>query len=110
MKNKDLSNEEILELEARGESLEGVVRGNGRMMPARADAPERATRKQEAVRVVARVNVDFPPELLQALDAVSERLGINRQASIKEAVLDYVDQKIDSFEKQKGFLNAATKL
>lgn len=30
---------------------------------------------------------DFTPELLQALDAVSERLGINRQASIKKAVL-----------------------
>lgn len=109
MKNRDLSNEEILEMEARGESLEGIVRGSGQMMPAREIAPQRVARKQEDVRIVARVNVDFTPELLQALDAVSERLGINRQASIKEAVLAYVDHKIDSFEKQKGFLRATAK-
>ena len=109
MKNKNLSNEEILEMEARGESLDGIVQGTGQMMPARNAAPQRVLKKQEEVRMVARVNVDFTPELLQALDAVSERLGINRQASIKEAVLAYVDHKIDSFEKQKGFLSAAAK-
>jgi hypothetical protein len=109
MKNKDLSNEDILAMEARDENLEGVIRGSGRMMPAREIAPQRVARKQEEVRIVARVNVDFTPELLQALDAVSERLGINRQASIKEAVLAYIDHKIDSFEKQKGFLSASAK-
>ena len=109
MKNRDISNEGILELEAKGVSLEGVIRGNGKMMAAREAAPQRVTRKQEEVRIVARVNVDFTPELLQALDAVSERLGINRQASIKEAVLAYVDDKIDSFEKQKGFLSNLSK-
>ena len=46
MKNKDLSNEEIFEMEARGESLEGVVRGSGRMMSARETAPQRVARKQ----------------------------------------------------------------
>lgn len=106
MKNKELSNEDILAMEARGENLEGVIRGGGRMMPARETSSQRLARKQEEVRVVARVNVDFTPELLQALDAVSERLGINRQASIKEAVLAYVDSKINSFEKQKGFLDS----
>ncbi len=103
-KHIDLSNEEILEKEAKGESLAGILQGNGRLMKPREEISQRISKKPEKVRLVARVNVDFPLELLQALDAVVERLGVNRQASIKEAVAEYVNHKIDSLEKQANFL------
>ncbi len=103
-KRSDLSNDEIIELESRGESLEGILQGHGRMIGPKDTPSERVPRKPDSARLVARVNVDFPIELLQALDAVVERLGVNRQASIKEAVAEYVDHQIDAIEKRAKFL------
>ncbi|MCX6110101.1 MAG: hypothetical protein NTZ90_10940 [Proteobacteria bacterium] len=99
----DKSNEEILAMEARGESMEGVIKGNGRMMPPRAGAPGRRHTSADDVRHIARVNVDFTPQMLEALDAVAARIGINRQATIKEAIDAFVTQKIAAFEMQARF-------
>ncbi len=105
-KDKGLSNDELLAMEDRGESLEtaSVIKGTGPMLPAREEPPARVSKKEASPRYVARVNVDFTIEMLEALDAVSQRLGINRQASIKAAVLEFVDEKIKSFERQENFL------
>ncbi|HYX36912.1 MAG TPA: hypothetical protein VE954_27710 [Oligoflexus sp.] len=104
----DLSNEELLAMEEKGQDLEtaDVLKGNGRMMPPREGSPRRVAGKSDSARYFARVNVDFTPEMLDAVDAVSQRLGINRQAFIKTAVLEFVDEKIKSFERQKEFLKA----
>lgn len=48
---------------------------------------ERATRPG---RVVQRVNVDFPLELLQAIDREARRIGVTRQAYIKLRLADAV--------------------
>ncbi len=39
-------------------------------------------------RDVQRVNVDFPVEVLRAIDAEADRLGVTRQAFIKIRVAD----------------------
>lgn len=41
-------------------------------------------------RVVQRVNVDFPLELLQAIDREARRIGVTRQAYIKLRLADAV--------------------
>ena len=42
--------------------------------------------------------------MLEALDAVAARIGINRQATIKEAIDAFVTQKIAAFEMQARFI------
>jgi metal-responsive CopG/Arc/MetJ family transcriptional regulator len=39
-------------------------------------------------REVQRVNVDFPKELLQAIDEAASRVGVSRQAFIKIRLAD----------------------
>jgi len=39
-------------------------------------------------RAVQRVNVDFPTEMLQKIDAEARRLGVTRQAFIKIRIAD----------------------
>lgn len=41
-------------------------------------------------RVVQRVNVDFPEELLKAIDREAKRIGVSRQAYIKLRLADTV--------------------
>ncbi|MBC7661803.1 MAG: hypothetical protein H7249_19075 [Chitinophagaceae bacterium] len=98
---KTVSNDEILAMEERGESLEGVVKGTGRMMAAKV----RPSEVPEKIRNISRVNVDFPIEMLRTLDEVGERLMINRQALIKEAVMQLIAKKIDEFSKQEIFMS-----
>ena len=43
-------------------------------------------------REVQRVNVDFPQELLQAIDAAARRIGVSRQAFIKIRLADLLDK------------------
>jgi predicted DNA binding CopG/RHH family protein len=43
-------------------------------------------------RVTQRVNVDFPEELLQAIDREARRIGVTRQAFIKMRLADTVDR------------------
>lgn len=102
----DKSNKDILAMEERGESMEGIVKGTGRMMPPRnsPDHPAQRYKAAEDVKHIARVNVDFTPQMLEALDAVAARIGINRQATIKEAIDVFVTQKIAAFEMQARFI------
>lgn len=44
-------------------------------------------------REVQRVNVDFPLELLQAIDREARRIGVNRQAYIKLRLADALTTK-----------------
>ena len=46
---------------------------------------ETATRPNRAMQ---RVNVDFPADLLRAIDAETKRLGVTRQAFIKMRMAD----------------------
>lgn len=106
---------EILELEARGESLSGIAEGTGEMHPPLAGPHARISDEEFAKsrsrhatprdKHFVRVNVDFTPEVLAALDAVVARVGTNRQASIKEAVMEYVAHKVASFKAQREFLD-----
>ena len=41
-------------------------------------------------RVMQRVNVDFPEELLKAIDREAKRIGVSRQAYIKLRLADTV--------------------
>lgn len=41
-------------------------------------------------RVVQRVNVDFPLELLEAIDREARRIGVTRQAFIKLRLADAI--------------------
>jgi hypothetical protein len=41
-------------------------------------------------RKVQRVNVDFPADLLEAIDAEAKRIGVSRQAFIKLRIADAV--------------------
>ena len=101
---KDKSNEEILAMEDRGDSLKGIIKGTGRMMPPRSGVPTSRNQLPDEVKHIARVNVDFTPQMLEALDAVAARIGINRQATIKEAIDAFVTQKIAAFEMQARFI------
>src|ERR1700675_1683031 len=44
-------------------------------------------------REVQRVNVDFPLELLRAIDREAQRIGVNRQAFIKLRLADALTTK-----------------
>ena len=44
-------------------------------------------------REVQRVNVDFPADLLRAIDAETKRLGVTRQAFIKIRLADALEKK-----------------
>jgi hypothetical protein len=48
------------------------------------------TRARRPGRVMQRVNVDFPEELLQAIDREARRIGVTRQAYIKMRLADTV--------------------
>lgn len=41
-------------------------------------------------RVVQRVNVDFPVDLLEAIDREARRIGVTRQAFIKLRLADVI--------------------
>jgi hypothetical protein len=43
-------------------------------------------------REVQRVNVDFPRDLLQAIDAAADRIGVTRQAFIKMRLADSLER------------------
>jgi predicted DNA binding CopG/RHH family protein len=43
-------------------------------------------------RVTRRVNVDFPEELLEAIDREARRIGVTRQAFIKLRLADTVSR------------------
>lgn len=47
-----------------------------------------AARAQRPGRVVQRVNVDFPADLLREIDQEARRLGVTRQAFIKIRIAD----------------------
>jgi hypothetical protein len=111
---------EIIEMESRGEDLGGVLEGTGAMHLPLAGPHQRISDEEHAQsrprttpaaprdKHIVRVNVDFTPEVLEALDAVVAKVGTNRQASIKEAVIDYVSRKVMSFKAQKEFLDERT--
>jgi hypothetical protein len=44
-------------------------------------------------REVQRVNVDFPLDLLRAIDQEAQRIGVTRQAFIKIRLADTLNQK-----------------
>lgn len=46
------------------------------------------SKAQRPAREVQRVNVDFPVELLQAIDREAARIGVTRQAFIKIRLAD----------------------
>ena len=48
---------------------------------------------QRPGRVVRRVNVDFPEELLEAIDREARRIGVTRQAFIKLRLADTVSRQ-----------------
>ena len=50
------------------------------------------SRARRPAREVQRVNVDFPLELLKALDEESRRVGVTRQAFIKLRLADSLRQ------------------
>ena len=50
---------------------------------------------QPPVRKVQRVNVDFPIDLLLAVDREAQRIGINRQAFIKLRMADAIAHVAD---------------
>ena len=47
-----------------------------------------ATKAARPGRVVQRVNVDFPADLLRQIDQEARRLGVTRQAFIKIRIAD----------------------
>lgn len=49
-----------------------------------------AARAVRPGRVTRRVNVDFPEELLRAIDREARRIGVTRQAFIKMRLADVV--------------------
>jgi len=48
------------------------------------------TQARRPGRVTQRVNVDFPEELLKAIDREARRIGVTRQAYIKLRLADTV--------------------
>jgi hypothetical protein len=50
------------------------------------------TKAQRPGRVVQRVNVDFPADLLREIDQEARRLGVTRQAFIKIRLADSLQQ------------------
>ena len=46
-------------------------------------------------REVRRVNVDFPPWVVEALDVEAKRLGVTRQAVIKVWVAERLERKAE---------------
>lgn len=46
-------------------------------------------------REVQRVNVDFPVDLLRAIDREAQRIGVNRQAFIKLRIADAIAHVAD---------------
>ena len=48
------------------------------------------TRAKRPGRVTQRVNVDFPEDLLKAIDREAKRIGVTRQAFIKLRLADIV--------------------
>lgn len=51
-----------------------------------------ATKARRPGRVVQRVNVDFPADLLREIDQEARRLGVTRQAFIKIRLADSLQQ------------------
>jgi hypothetical protein len=47
-------------------------------------------------RAVQRVNVDFPVDLLRAIDREAKRIGVNRQAFIKLRIADSLAPRLGS--------------
>jgi hypothetical protein len=45
-------------------------------------------------RNVQRVNVDFPVDLLRAIDRAADRIGVTRQAFIKMRLADSLDRAV----------------
>lgn len=48
--------------------------------------------KSYRARDVKRVNVDFPPWMIEGLDAEAHRLGVTRQSVIKAWIAERLDQ------------------
>ena len=91
------STDEILAKEEAGDSLDDVIEGNGQMMPPRS-GPKQRLPKSQRDREIIRISVDFTPDMLIALDSVVAKTGINRQASIKVAIQDYVSKSVNDME------------
>ena len=60
------------------------------------------TQTRRPGREVQRVNVDFPLELLRAIDAEAKRIGVTRQAFIKQLL-----RAIDAEAKRIGVTRQA---
>jgi hypothetical protein len=52
------------------------------------------SRARRPGREVQRVNVDFPIDLLHAIDREAKRIGVNRQAFIKLRLADVIARKV----------------
>ena len=61
-----------------------ALHDSGRNLSAHVDL----TRARRPGREVQRVNVDFPLELLRAIDQEAKRIGVTRQALIKLRLAD----------------------